>query len=130
MATPIACSIEIEPQGHSLVCRWVAKKRAKREVELSLQKGEPLIPSIFLIHDVQLDEASIRVELEWTFPLRKLTIIAKEADGLKQYPTTLSGGEHGKRVFTIPPPFQKAEWYRIQVVDMARNVAFNMAKEL
>jgi len=70
--------------------------------------------------------AEIRVEAEWTFPLRAFEIVS--GDGERTYRERIAlpdTGAFGTRTLTARPHLRGRKWVRIEVWDVATNGAFS-----
>src|SRR5581483_4849601 len=71
------------------------------------------------------DRPELRVELEWTFPLRFAEVIS--GDGKAVYRERLDLADttaFGKRTLTLRPELQGRKWVRFEVWDVAANGVF------
>jgi hypothetical protein len=73
----------------------------------------------------ETDRPELRVELDWTFPLRFAEVIS--GDGEKVYRERIDlaeTGSFGRRTWTLRPDLCGRKWVRLEVWDVASNGAF------
>lgn len=112
---------------------WQAVLDVMRHGKFFVSTGEVLIPS-FAVNGkgsgetLQLDktgQASIRMQLQWTFPMNFVEIVS--GDGSRVYRERINLNntqEFGKRSFNWPVNLAGKKWVRVEAWDIAANGAF------
>jgi hypothetical protein len=71
-------------------------------------------------------KAEVRIDLEWTFPMRFVEVIS--GDGQKVYRDRIDladAGPFGHRTLTLSPNLRGRRWVRVEAWDVAANGAFS-----
>ncbi len=112
---------------------WQSILDVMRKGKFFVSTGEIVIPSFTVdgkssgstISLPQSGQATIRMELDWTFPLNFAEIVS--GDGNKVYRERIelnSTTEFGKKSFSWPVNLKGRKWVRVEVWDIAANGAF------
>lgn len=76
-----------------------------------------------------LDEGAkpeVRIDLEWTFPLRFAEVVSGDGERVIRDRIDLSDSKaFGRRTLTLPPDLKGRRWARVEVWDVAGNGAFS-----
>jgi len=112
---------------------WQPVLDTLRNGEFFTTTGEILIPE-FTIAGKESGEvvllpssgkASLRAELEWTFPLAFAEIISGDGQSIQRQRIDLTDTQSfGKRSLRIPVALKNQKWVRLEVWDIAANGAF------
>jgi hypothetical protein len=95
------------------------------EVIKALKSGDHFVTTgEILIHTIELENAVLKVDLDWTFPLDYVRLITYDGTSLTKKKVELRcDGEMERRVFDIPVSSPGFKWVRIEVADIAMNLA-------
>ena len=84
-----------------------------------------------LIRDLAIESKSVRVELDWTFPLKALYVISGDGEHVTRERIDLSDTEgFGRRTWTLTPDLKGRRWARVEAWDIAGNGAFSQPTRL
>ena len=74
---------------------------------------------------IDRSEASVNVNLEWTYPLSHMEIVSGDGSNIYRDRVDLADTrEFGTKTLNIPMDLRNRKWLRIEVWDIARNGAF------
>jgi hypothetical protein len=112
---------------------WQSILDVMRKGKFFVSTGEIVIPSFTVdgkpsgsvITLPQSGLSSIRMELDWTFPLNHAEIVSGDGNKVHRERINLNNTqEFGKKAFSWPVNLKGRKWVRVEVWDIAANGAF------
>ncbi|HWX23199.1 MAG TPA: hypothetical protein VN578_25125 [Candidatus Binatia bacterium] len=96
----------------------------------ALRRGDSFVTTgEVLIHSCRLENGKVRADVEWTLPLGQAELVT--GDGKRVQRKTLplpDTKEFGRQTFEWPLGQEKAQWFRLEVWDIAYDGAFTQPK--